>query len=157
MTTESTKQGDKRIGRPPEPVPLLKVEEIIEWISHGKTLRDYCRIEGNPAWRTVYDWLEKDESFAARFARARDMGADAIAEECLEIIDTPAEMAVSSGATSSSSHRDSAHVSWMKNRAEMRLKLLAKWNPKKYGDKLDVTSKGEAVGLMISIDKGPQP
>jgi hypothetical protein len=136
---------------------LLKVEEIIEWISHGKTLRDYCRIEGNPAWRTVYDWLEKDESFAARFARARDMGADAIAEECLEIIDTPAEMAVSSGATSSSSHRDSAHVSWMKNRAEMRLKLLAKWNPKKYGDKLDVTSKGEAVGLMISIDKGPQP
>jgi len=154
MTTESTKQGDKRMGRPPEPVPKDKAEEIIEWISSGHTLREFCRQEGNPAWRTVYLWLEKDEDFAARFARARELGEDAIAAEVLEIIDTEAEMATSSGKDSYSEHRDSAHVSWLKNRAEMRLKLLAKWNPKKWGDKIDVTSKGEKTGLAINIDLG---
>jgi hypothetical protein len=156
MTTESNKQGEKRIGRPPEPVPQDKAEEIIDWISHGKTLRDYCRIEGNPAWRTVYLWLEKDEDFAARFARAREMGHDAIAEECLEIIDTEAEMAETFSQNGGSRHRDSAHVTWLRNRAEQRLKLLAKWNPKKYGDKVDITSKGERTGLAINIDLGGQ-
>lgn len=141
-----------RTGRPPEPVPKDKADEIIEWISSGQTLREWCRQKGNPSFRTVYDWCDKDEEFASRFARAREVGQDLIAEQCLEIIDTQPEMAISSGANSESSHRDSAHVTWLKNRAEMRLKLLAKWNPKKYGDKVDVTSEGKAVGLAININ-----
>jgi predicted secreted protein len=157
MTTEPNKQGEKRMGRPPEPVPQAKANEIIEWIASGQTLREFCRQEGNPAWRTVYEWLEKDEEFAARFARAREMGHDAIAEECLEIIDSEAEMAETFSQSGGSKHRDSAHVSWMKNRVEMRLKLLAKWNPKKYGDKVDVTSAGEKVGFAINIDMGEKP
>lgn len=125
------KTEKKPPGRPPEPVPTEKMSEILEWIAHGKPLREYCRIEGNPAFRTVYDWIDKDKEFAARFAQARDVGADVIAEEALEIIDTfPVEAVSDSG-----SRLDSAHVAWLKNRAEMRLKLLAKWNPKKYGDR----------------------
>lgn len=125
------KTEKKLPGRPPEPVPTEKMNEILEWIAHGKPLREYCRIEGNPAFRTVYDWIDKDKEFAARFAQARDVGADVIAEEALEIIDTfPVEAVSDSG-----SRLDSAHVAWLKNRAEMRLKLLAKWNPKKYGDR----------------------
>ncbi len=132
MTAKTDKRGR---GRPAEPVPTDKMDEILEWISSGQTLRDYCRIEGNPAWRTVYDWLEKDKEFAARFARARELGEDAIAAEIMEIIDTEPEKATSSGKDSYSEHRDSAHVAWLKNRAEMRLKLLAKWNPKRWGDR----------------------
>lgn len=142
----------KRMGRPPQPIPQDRVDEIIEWISAGKTLREWCRLDGNPAFRTVYDWLEKDAEFHARFARAREIGQDVIAEEALAIIDTEAEMAGSTSEKGESYHRDSAHVSWLKNRAEMRLKLLAKWNPKRYGDKVDVTSDGKAVGLAIAID-----
>lgn len=152
MTTESTRQGEKRIGRPPEPVPQDKADEIIDWISAGKTLREWCRIEGNPAFRTVYDWADKDEAFAARFARAREVGHDVIAEEALHIIDTFPMMADSE----SGSRIDSGHVTWLRNRAEQRLKLLAKWNPKKYGDKVDITSKGERTGLAINIDLGGQ-
>ena len=139
------------MGRPPESVPESIAEEIIEWISHGKTLREFCRQEGKPAWRTVYAWMEKDQDFYARIAHARELGHDAIAEECLEIIDTPPEMATSSGKDSYSEHRDSAHVGWLKNRAEMRLKLLAKWNPKKYGDKT-MTEVTGADGGAIQID-----
>lgn len=144
------------MGRPPEPVPQDKADEIIDWISQGKTLREWCRIEGNPSFRAVYDWCDKDEEFASRFARARDVGHDMIAEECMEIIDTEAEMAESWSENGGSKHRDSAHVTWLRNRAEQRLKLLAKWNPRKYGDKIDVTSKGDKVGLAINIDIGQE-
>lgn len=136
------------MGRPPEPVPKAKADEIIEWISQGKPLREYCRIEGNPHWNTVYDWLDKDEDFAVRFARARERGADAIAQEALDIVDT---FPLASG---EDGKLDSAHVTWLRNRAEYRIKLLAKWFPQKYGDRLDVTSKGEQVGLAINIDLG---
>ena len=141
-----------RTGRPPEPVPQDKADEIIAWLSEGKTLREWCRIEGNPSFRTVYDWCEKDEDFASRFARAREVGHDVIAEQCMEIIDTPPERIL----TEMGDKVDPGYVAWMKARAEERRKLLAKWNPTKYGDKIDVTSKGEKTGLAINIDLGAQ-
>ena len=141
------KDGKKKMGRPVEPVPQDKMLEILAWISNGKTLRDYCREEGNPAWQTVYGWLEKDEDFRERFARAREMGHDAIAEDTLALIDTRPEMAVSD----SGSRMDAAFVAWKKNQVEQRMKLLAKWNPKKYGDKVGVEHQG---GVSISVVTG---
>lgn len=138
----------KRIGRPPQPVPQDKADDIIEWISAGKTLREWCRQPGNVSFRSVYDWIEKDAVFASRFARAREVGQDVIADECLAILDEPPERTL----TENGDKVDSGYVAWQKNRAEMRLKLLAKWNPKRYGDKVDVTSDGKQVGLAIAID-----
>lgn len=134
-------------GRPPEAVPQDIAEEIVEWISIGQTLRDYCRQEGKPSWRSVYRWMEKDTEFAARIAHARELGHDAIAEETLEIIDTfPIEAVSDSG-----SRLDAGHVSWLKNRVEQRMKLLAKWNPKKYGDKVGVQHEG---GVTLNVVTG---
>jgi hypothetical protein len=138
-------------GRPVEPVPQSEIEEICQWISEGKTLRDYCRQDGKPHYSTIYAWLLKDDEFAQRFAQARDIGADVIAEEALSILDEMPERVVS--ATSNSI--DSGYVSWQKARAEFRLKLLAKWNPKKYGDKVDLKHSG-SVGLSINIDLGDE-
>lgn len=138
-------------GRPVQPVPQDKADEIVEWISHGNTLRDWCRKAGNPHYSTVYDWLLKDDEFAQRFARARDIGADVIAEDALAIIDATPDRVISD----KSNAVDSGYVSWQKARAEFRLKLLAKWNPKKYGDKLDLKHSG-SVGLSINIDLGEE-
>lgn len=140
----------KKMGRPPEAVPQDKAQAICEWISLGNTLRQWCR-DNDIHYSTVYLWMEKDKEFAQRFAHARDVGHDAIADECLEIIDTEPEMAESFSQSGSSKHRDSAHIGWLKNRAEMRLKLLAKWNPKKYGDKT-MTEVTGADGGAIQID-----
>jgi len=132
----------KKVGRPPEPVPSDKVDDICQWISQGKTLRQWCR-DNKIHYSTVYLWMEKDQEFAQRFARARDIGADCIADETLEIIDTQPDMAVTTSENSSSERIDSAHVAWLKNRAEQRMKLLAKWNPKKYGDRLALAGDKE--------------
>lgn len=120
----------KKVGRPAEPVPDDKIQEICDWISTGQTLRQWCR-DNNIHYSTVYLWMQKDKVFAQRFAEARDIGADCIADDALEIIDT--EPAMTGG---DNPKYDNAHVAWLRNRAEYRLKLLAKWNPKKYGDRM---------------------
>lgn len=135
------------MGRPPEPVPQNKADEIIDWISAGKTLREWCRQAGNPSFRTVYDWLDKDDDFASRFAHARDTGHDVIAQECFEIADE--QPPTIEGRT------DAGYVAWQKNRIWTRTQLLAKWNPKKYGDKIDLKHSG-SVGLNISINLGDE-
>jgi hypothetical protein len=121
---------EKKRGRPPEPVPQDVAEAILDWIASGRTLRDYCRQPGKPAWRTVYHWIDKDEDFVARFARARQMGCDAIAEECLDIIDREPP-ATDRGI-------DRGYVDWVKSKAWIRLQLLAKWYPARYGDRVAV-------------------
>ena len=133
----------KTRGRPPEAVPEHIADEIIAWVSEGKTLREFCRQEGMPSWRTVYLWLEKDKDFHSRFAHARELGQDAIAEDCVALIDTLPDYVLSD----SGRRMDSAFVQWKKNQVEMRLKLLAKWNPKRYGDR--VTNE------MTGADGGP--
>ena len=139
-----TKQS--KLGRPSTKPDPVVVNEIIEWIAHGNTLRSYCRQKNKPNWRTIYNWLEKDDGdFITRFAHARDMGAHAIAEECLEIIDEPAALCGSEGNT----RLDPAYVQQQKNRVEARLKLLAKWNPKKYGDKVGLDHTGD-IKLVIN-------
>lgn len=132
-------------GRPPQPVPQDKADSIVEWIATGKTLREWCRQKDNPAWTTVYAWLEKDQEFAERFARARVLGEQAISEQCLEIADEHPP-------SNDEGRTDAGYVAWQKNRIWTRTQLLAKWNPKKWGDKVDVTSDGKAVGLAINID-----
>lgn len=139
----------KKRGRP-STFTMEAADEIVERLSEGVTLREICRGEGMPAWRTVYDWMEANETFAARIARARARGFDAIAEDTLQIIDTVPEMAESWSEAGGSKHRDSAHVSWLKNRAEQRLKLLAKWDPKRYGDKLDVNAN-HSGGVQVKV------
>lgn len=97
------------------------IEAIIEGVADGVPLREVCRREGMPNWRTVYDWLEADEDFSARFARARELGFDAIAEDILHNVDNVKPIG--------------EHIQRSKLQVETRLKLLAKWNPKKYGDR----------------------
>ncbi len=108
--------------------------EICEWIAQGKTLRDYCRQDGKPSYGTVYDWLEDNETFSSRFARARELGHDVIAEECLQIAEDGSNDWVEG---KFGPQLNGEHVQRSKLRVDTRLKLLAKWNPKKYGDKVE--------------------
>lgn len=146
---DKPKAASRPIGRPPEPVPQDKADQIIAWISDGKTLRDYCRQEGAPGFNTVYDWLEKDKEFAVRFARARDTGHDVIAEECLSIADDSSE---DIEFTQNGPRPNSEFIQRSKLRIETRLKLLSKWNPKKYGDKISTELTGADGGPVQISD-----
>jgi hypothetical protein len=102
-------------------------------VSEGEPLRQICREEGMPAWRTVYQWRDAHKDFDAAIARARIPGFDAIAEETLEISDDSGADFIE---TDKGPVFNSEHVQRAKLRIETRLKLLAKWDPKRYGEKL---------------------
>ena len=113
-------------------------EEILERISEGEPLRVICREEGMPCFRVVYKKREEDKEYDARFARARLLGFDAIAEECREIADDGRNdwMLKKMKDEEFTPVLDHEHVQRSKLRVETRLKLLAKWDPKRYGEKV---------------------
>ena len=127
------------------PYPAKKTEkliaEVLSRIALGETLSSIARdLKFHPtSWS---DWVREDEGLRVAYADARDVGADVIADEALGIIDAEPERVVQtdSDGKTSTTRMDSAAVAWAKNRAEFRLKLLAKWSPNKYGD----TSKDNA-------------
>ena len=124
----------KRTGRPSKYTPEL-AQELCDRISRGEALREICRDEHMPEWRTVYDWLERDANLSAQVAHAREVGYDAIAEHSLAIMDSQ-PLAVFDEA--GNKRYDPGSIAWNKNRAEHRLKLLACWNPSKYGSTVAV-------------------
>lgn len=144
----AVKKPAPKVGRPQTAVPKQMAEAICQWISDGKTLREFCRLKGHPHYNTVYCWLEKDNDFAVRFARAREIGEDQIAQECLHIADTQmigettkiTERGVEVTKEDMLGHR--------KLQVDTRLKLLAKWNPKRWGDKVDVTQNTTVQGKV---------
>ena len=115
-------------------------ERIIEGLTDGVPLRVLCRQDDMPSWRTVYDWINADPSLASRIAYARDLGFEALAEDILNIADdTPAI---------------NEHVQRSKMRIDTRLKLLACWSPKRYGNKQTV-DVGNKEGETLKVETTP--
>jgi hypothetical protein len=129
----------RRRGRPPTftGAPEPQATELVNWLSEGKPLRAWCREPGNPSHMAIYDWIVWDENFALRIAQAREDGYDVHADECIRLADTkPA---------------DQVEVGWRRLQIDTRLKLLAKWNPKKYGDRVGVDHAG---GVTLNVTTG---
>ena len=130
-------------------------DRICNLVANGVNLRVVCRMDGMPAWRTVYDWVVAHPDFAARLAHARDLGYDALAEEALDISNTPVVglkkvfMSGADKAKDSMTVTEDDMLGHRKLQIETRLKLLACWNPKKYGNKVAV---GGDEGNPIKIE-----
>jgi hypothetical protein len=138
----------KKIGRPSKYTPEL-ADEICDRLKDGEPLRKICRDEHMPSWRAVYEWIIKDKDFSARIAESRELGADAIAEDIMDIIDQYPQLRQSDGGSSI----DAGFVQWQKLRADYRLKLLSKWS-KKYSERgsLEITGKdGGAVASKVEF------
>lgn len=132
-------------------------DEICDRLAKGEPLASICRSDNMPAVRTVSDWRAAHEDFAAAFVCARDEGYDVIAADTLEIIDTIPERQM----TAEGSKVDTGHVAWLKNRAEQRLKLLAKWDPRRYGEKMAIGGASDlppvqSAVLNVNLPADPQ-
>lgn len=117
------------------------VTTIVDRVSAGEPLARVCRDPGMPAPRTFYDWVAADPDLSARFARARECGFDAIADECFDLADEEPEFET----TAHGQKRDAAYVAWKRAQIDTRLKLLAKWDPKRYGERLEQSGSVEIV------------
>ena len=136
------------MGRPSKYTKAL-IEEVCERLSKGEPLTAICRDEHMPEPRTIYLWAAADEDISSHIARAREAGEVAILEDCLNIADDNGKdkRIVAEGVETT----DTDVIQRAKLRIDTRLKLLAKWNPKKWGDKVDVTSGGKAMPTVTIV------
>lgn len=90
------------------------------------------------------DWKAAHPEFSADFGRAREDGFDALAEETLQIADDDSRdwEPVRTDGVITGIKVDGEHVQRSKLRIETRLKLLAKWDPRRYGDKVALVGGG---------------
>ena len=162
VTVEPQTKEIAKTGRPSKYTEAIALS-ICEQLSEGIPLREICRQEGMPAWRTVYDWMWRNEALSTAIARARDIGYDKMAEECLYIADNlhmGKKKVFTSGADDdedSMTVTEEDMLGHRKLQIETRLKLLAKFNPKRYGDykapeeKIDPTVIDVEVRNMMDV------
>lgn len=110
-------------------------DEICARLSKGEPLAQICRDEHMPSVSAVSVWKAEREEFSASIARAREEGFDQIATDCLTIAD---DMQADTLATENGERPNTEWIARSKLRIETRLKLLAKWDPKRYGERLAI-------------------
>lgn len=118
---------------------LLIDEMLADMISQGTTMVDACGALGLSK-RDVYRRLATDTAFQKLLEDARNVGFEVIAANARRIIRGDE----TAGGT----------TDWKRNKAvaEFDLKLLSKWHPKAYGDKLQVESNNVTANVAISDD-----
>lgn len=132
-------------------------EKIITEIADvGTPLRTILKRAGMPSSSTFFIWLD-DESFSKRYARAKEVQAEALADEILEIADdgTNDYMTIVKGDMEYNVENREV-TSRSRLRVDTRKWVLSKILPKKYGDKIDVTSNGEKLnsGTPLVLEDG---
>jgi len=155
VTSAAQTKKVTKIGRPSKYTEEI-ARSICEQLSEGVFLREICRQEGMPAWQTIYDWMYRDEALSRAIAHARDIGYDKMAEECLHIADNVqigTKKVFSSGGEEGEDTMTVTEEDMLGHRKlqiETRLKLLAKFNPKKYGEYREPERKFDA--LVIDVE-----
>lgn len=97
----------------------------------GLSATKACEAAGVPIG-TFLLWVSEDKELAERYARAREVLIEKMAEDIIEISDAPVG-STDNGAT------DSGAVQKQKLQVDSRKWLLSKLAPKKYGDKLELS------------------
>jgi hypothetical protein len=114
------------------------VPKICARLAKGEPLAVICRDIGISR-RVVYQWRDADPAIADLMQDARDDGYDAIASECLDIADdNTQDWKVVKRGRDEQLEIDKEAVLRSKLRVETRLKLLAKWDPKRYGERMQL-------------------
>lgn len=117
---------------------------ICEQLAEGISLKRICEREEMPDKATFFRWLRKYPELRDNYIRAKEESADALFEETIDIADETVSV-IKSGAEKKSS----AYAQAQKLRVDTRKWMMSKMKPKKYGDKLDMTSDGKAINFVI--------
>ena len=119
-------------------------EAIIAGIEDGGAVRTLCT-EHKVSSRTFYEHLRADPENEKRYARAKEIQADKIFEEIIEIADDGRNDWMLSNDEEGSPYRlNGEHVQRSRLRVDARKWAASKLAPKKYGDRIEVAGDPEA-------------
>lgn len=163
---QNTTEKENVMGRPTIYTPELR-KELCRRLASGRTLRSVCRDEDMPCREKVEDWLidcdneeKKDkpwvsDDFVRHYARARDIQAENVHDEIVEIADDATNDFMEivkkqkDGSEKKTIILDKEAVMRSKLRVDARLSWLANTSPRKYGKSLKVQQQ--------DVDKAGNP
>lgn len=126
-------------------------DSICRRLAAGESLRRICMEEDMPNADTVYQWVIEDrQGFSDKYARAREIQAEVMFDEILDIADDGSNdyMTITKG-DFSYNIEDKEVTNRSRLRVDSRKWYLSKVLPKKFGDKLDLTSDGKKLPTPI--------
>ena len=121
----------------------LIFKKIIKQVAEGKSLRNVLRQSKMPSSQTFYIWIDKDSEKSKQYARACSDRADAMFEDMFYIADATEDDVIKNEDGKPVTNHNVIQRDRL--RVDTRKWALSKMNPKKYGDKIDVTSGGDKV------------
>jgi hypothetical protein len=112
---------------------------IIDRIEQGESLRSVLRSEDMPSQNTFFKWLNKSEEKVKQYARAMELRAEVRFESIeADYMEEPQRDPMTGKI-------DTGWVQLQRLKIDSKKWELSKLHPKKYGDKLDVTSDGDKI------------
>jgi hypothetical protein len=141
-------EAKRPVGRPSAYNSAL-ASEICTLIAEGLSLRAICKRDGMPSRSAVFAWLIKHEDFVGQYALARELQADWLFDEILEIADDAMnDFVTHQTAEGVTVNRvDHEHIQRARLRVDTRKWMAGKLAPKKYGDQI--------TQRMVGADGGP--
>jgi hypothetical protein len=126
-------------GRPSD-YTQEKADLICMMLAEGVSLREICRAEDMPHIATVMRWILAREGFREQYVLAREVQADTLFDETLDIADNAINDWMERR------NRDGEVIGWIENgeaikRSQLRIDtrkwIAGKLHPKKYADRTD--------------------
>ena len=148
------KKTPKKNGRPSKYTDKL-ADKICQMIAQGQSVRSICTKKDMISMQTFFRWLRENDKFREQYARACEERSYMHAEDIIEIADN---------ATNDYMEKlegdgyifNSENVQRSRLRIDTRKWLMSKLNPKVYGDKLDMTTNGNDIGVTLSASQAEQ-
>lgn len=123
--------------------------EICMRIAEGESLLAICKDDHLPSRTTVHEWIvDNKNGFADMYARAKAACVDRMAEEIIEIANTPEIGVKTVSKATGMETTEGDMVEHRRLKIDARKWYLSKVAPKKYGDKLDLNHTG---GVTVRI------
>lgn len=126
--------------------PDLIWPQILQCIANGDSLTAALRkLNPAPSYWWCKDCLRRDCDLKARYQQAVEDRADVLAEELIELADTPMPPGLDGSASS-------AWVQQLRLRVDARKWAASKLKPRAYGDRLDVSVASTQISITAALE-----
>lgn len=123
------------------------ISTIFNRVSNGESINKNCSTPDMPCRNSFFEWVDKSEDVQRRYQLAIIARTDFYAEEIIAISDDGSKDTYLDG--DGNERTDNEVVARAKLRIDARKWFVSKMNPKKYGDKLELS--GDANSPLVVV------
>ncbi|EPU3084371.1 DNA-binding protein [Escherichia coli] len=138
---DDKKPAAKKVGRP-HGYTEEKALEICELVADGQSINKISKMPGMPNRSTILKWFRDVPDFSAMYARAKEIGFEVLADEIIDLADAEENM-------------DKDQLRRHQLMIDTRKWLLAKLQPRKYGERVTQEIVGDGNG-PVQIEQHTQ-